>query len=114
MNNPKMPNPSPDFVETVLERMRALGVTQEEMAISLRISQGHLSKILRGQVPVSRRVEVEMKKYLDVSPGSSIPRGKMAPQEVATLGTRIMQNMHSTLTDLQRLCDGISQLVGKR
>jgi transcriptional regulator with XRE-family HTH domain len=108
-----MPNPSPDFVETVLERMRALGVTQEEMAISLRISQGHLSKILRGQVPVSRRVEVEMKKYLDVSPGSSIPRGKMAPQEVATL-TRIMQNMHSTLTDLQRLCDGISQLVGKR
>ena len=102
-----------DLVATILERTKARGVTQQEVAQALGMTQGHLSKILAGKCPVTRRAETRMKDYLETIGVGASSVGPIEPAEARTLSFKIMQNMHSALTDLQRLCDGISHWTGK-
>jgi hypothetical protein len=100
-----------DLVEMILERMHRADVTQDSIASSVGVSQGHFSKVLARKTPISRKLEARMRQYLSANSPDAKP---VDPNEMKALGADIMQNMQSALTDLQRLCDGISQLAGKQ
>jgi transcriptional regulator with XRE-family HTH domain len=109
-----MPNAPPNLIDAIRERMYTADVTQQDVARSLGVSQGHLSKILQRKVRISRKVDTRMKRYLGLDSALRTEPLRLEPNDVQALGASIMQNMLSVLTDLQRLCDGISRLVGKR
>jgi transcriptional regulator with XRE-family HTH domain len=109
-----MPNAPPNLIEAIRERMYMADVTQQDVAKSLGVSQGHLSKVLQRKVRISRKVDARMKRYLGLDSALITEPIKLELNDMQSLGASIMQNMLSTLTDLQRLCDGISRLVGKR
>lgn len=109
-----MPDVPPNLIDAIRERMYTADVTQQDVAKSLGLSQGHLSKILQRKVRISRKVDARMKRYLGLDSALITEPTRLENNDVQALGASIMQNMLSTLTDLQRLCDGISRLVGKR
>ena len=58
------------WVRDVRDRMDALGITQRELAAQLGISQGHLSKVLRGQFGRESRVTRAVRRILGASSSS--------------------------------------------
>jgi transcriptional regulator with XRE-family HTH domain len=54
-------------LKRVENRRRELGMTQAQLGARLDVEQGHISKVLRGKVPVSAKMLHKIEAFLDVS-----------------------------------------------
>lgn len=96
------------------ERIQSGRITQQEFATALGVTQGHLSKVLSGKVPLSNKMKVRIQRCIGETPDLMPRMLELSDKDVRMLSASVMQNMQNVLTDLQRLCDGIAHLVRKR
>lgn len=53
------------LLKHVENRRRELGMTQAQLGVRLSVEQGHISKVLRGKVPVSAKMLPKIQAFLD-------------------------------------------------
>lgn len=57
-----------ELLKRVENRRRKLGLTQAQLGAQLSANQGHISKILREKVPISKKMQRKFHTFLDSSP----------------------------------------------
>jgi len=67
-------------VRQLVVQMRRRGLGQSDVAAALGVTQGHLSKVIAGRVPVSDRLDREIRSFL-----SSLDREPIGSTELSTL-----------------------------
>lgn len=94
-----------ELISALRDRIASKDETQSSLAIELKMSQGHLSKLLK-KMKLAKKSRLSIAGYLsrpDVATGTA--NHQVATRRVMERCKQIMHNMQFLLTDVQRMCD---------
>ncbi|MDF0515762.1 hypothetical protein P0R31_00710 [Bradyrhizobium yuanmingense] len=97
-----------ELISALRDRIEAKLATQTSLAAELKMSQGHLCKLLKKQ-KLAKKSRGRITDYLqrpDVADGSSDEL--IVTRRVLQRCQTMMHNMQYLLTDVQRMCDQIA------
>lgn len=105
-----------DFLIVALkEHMSRARLTQSRLARELKMDQGHLSKILNGEVHLAAKSRRKIHDYMvQASPALADELGVTEPAaELLRQGKIIMENMQKWLTNMELLCNKLDEDIGR-
>jgi transcriptional regulator with XRE-family HTH domain len=97
-----------ELISALRDRIEAKLATQASLAAELKMSQGHLCKLLKNQ-RLTKKSRARIADYLqrpEVSEG--VQDELVVTRRVLQRCQAIMHNMQFLLTDVQRMCDQIA------
>ncbi len=99
---------SDDLIKTVRELMRERGTNQRGLSCATGLCQPHLSKVLRGRLPLATRTSAALLAWID---GGATPATRLPTDDIAALAAKLQGLPPGTVMQFMQIVDILADIV---